>query len=124
MRRLAALILLTGCTEGTWYPEVWTEDVFPDTSPPDTGEDGLPCTPLEGPWPPGTLVAQNLTPDRVEVFWRGADCTEATFGTVEPGAELRELSTGGGYVWVARETSGAYVDHLVTVEGPNLWEIR
>lgn len=117
------LLLLAGCTAGTWYPAVFVPPQPPDTGPVDTAEEGLPCTPLTGPWPPADVHATNLYPGALLLWWRGADCVESFLGDVPEGNDW-VFASNVGYVFVVRTSEGDYVDHLVVADGENAWEIE
>jgi len=122
-------LMLLGCSEPIWYPTVPTDAPTADTSADtsadtgsvlDTGEDTdtLPCS-VDG----GASVNQTISNGanvEVAVLWRAIDCSEYEYHTLLPGQEVVQ-QTYAGHVWVARDLSGAYIDHTDADGG--LWEV-
>lgn len=141
--RPLALMLLSACTEPTWYPGL-PSGVSADTaSPSDSGgadgggtedggsEDGggsgdgggeeLPCSQPAG--AAATLTIDIQADLGLILYWRDEACDEWSYGVVPPYVP-REQGTYVGHAWVLRDAvTGAHHDHRVIDETNELWEV-
>ena len=147
MRVAPLALVLTACTEPTWYPGLPSGVAF-DTAGGgsggadsgggvgggdsgdeggDSGDEGgdsggpdLPCSTDGG-------AAANLTIDvqdplSVILYWRDVNCDEWSYGAVPPYTP-RVQGTYLGHAWVLRDAVGNYLDHTVVTEANQVWPV-
>jgi hypothetical protein len=144
MRVVLMSLLLTACTEPTWYPGLPSSVAF-DTAGGgsgatdsgggdvgggdgggdvggggDSGGEDLPCSTDGG-------AAANLTIDvqdplSVILYWRDVNCDEWSYGAVPPYTP-RVQGTYMGHAWVLRDAVGNYLDHTVVTEANQVWPV-